>query len=193
MSGLAFRSRRIRADQSFRVVPLRVKYPQGDSKMMIKTILGLEVPAGLHAADLGIIMNNVSTIASIADFFDTGMPYIDRMLTVTGPGIRIVDFNIDNFRSSYDRRRISDARLLAHYYNNVAVERMQAGDAAAALGDGAQLVVAQIARVVVDVPTRGMAGHERPGGHLREVVEARVREVADVDDHAQLLHAPDRA
>jgi electron transport complex protein RnfC len=55
--------------------------------MMIRSILGLEVPAGLHAADLGIIMNNVSTIAAIADYFETGMPYIDRMVTVSGPGI----------------------------------------------------------------------------------------------------------
>jgi Flp pilus assembly protein TadD len=54
--------------------------------------------------------------------------------TSIGPGVRIVDFNIANFRASYDRRRISDARQLAHYYNNVAVERMQGGDAAAALG-----------------------------------------------------------
>lgn len=79
--------RRIRPDQPLRVVPLRVKYPQGDSKMMIKSLLGLEVPAGLHAADLGIIMNNVGTTAAIADWFDTGMPYIDRMVTVSGPGI----------------------------------------------------------------------------------------------------------
>jgi len=77
----------IGADPRFRVVPLRVKYPQGDSKMMIRSLLGIEVPAGLHAADLGIIMNNVSTIAAIADYFDTGMPYIERRVTVSGPGI----------------------------------------------------------------------------------------------------------
>jgi Flp pilus assembly protein TadD len=51
-----------------------------------------------------------------------------------GRGARIVDFNMDDFRTTYDRRRISDERLLAHYYNNVAVERMQEGDVAAALG-----------------------------------------------------------
>lgn len=54
---------------------------------MIKSLLGIEVPAGLHAADLGIIMNNVGTTAAIADWFDTGLPYIDRMVTVSGPGI----------------------------------------------------------------------------------------------------------
>jgi len=74
-------------DSPIRVEPLRVKYPQGDSKMLIKSLLGIEVPKGLHAADLGIIMNNVGTIAAIADWFDKGMPYIDRRVTVSGPGI----------------------------------------------------------------------------------------------------------
>ena len=51
-----------------------------------------------------------------------------------GPsGRRIVDFNIGDFKSSYPMRRISDARALAHYHNNIGVERMQAGDTAAAL------------------------------------------------------------
>ena len=77
----------IKPDQPIRVAPLRVKYPQGDSKMLIKTLLGLEVPKGLHAADLGIIMNNVGTLAAIADWFETGMPYIDRRVTVSGPGV----------------------------------------------------------------------------------------------------------
>ncbi|MCU7815301.1 MAG: electron transport complex subunit RsxC [Candidatus Thiodiazotropha sp. (ex Rostrolucina anterorostrata)] len=77
----------IPSDRPFRVAPLRVKYPQGDSKMMIKSLLNIEIPKGLHAADLGIIMNNVSTLVAIADYFDTCMPYIDRMVTVSGPGI----------------------------------------------------------------------------------------------------------
>lgn len=84
---IATLNRQLWPNQPVRVVPLRVKYPQGDSKMMIKSLLGIEVPTGLHAADLGIIMNNVSTIAAIADWFDTGMPYIDGMVTVSGPGI----------------------------------------------------------------------------------------------------------
>ena len=46
----------------------------------------------------------------------------------------VVDFNIDDFKSSYDLRKISDARARAHYFNNMGVESMQAGDIAAALG-----------------------------------------------------------
>jgi Flp pilus assembly protein TadD len=47
-------------------------------------------------------------------------------------GTRVVDFNIGDFKASYDMRKISDARALAHFYNNIGVESMQAGDSAAA-------------------------------------------------------------
>jgi tetratricopeptide (TPR) repeat protein len=48
-------------------------------------------------------------------------------------GKRVVDFNIGDFKTRYEMRTISDARALAHYYNNIGVERMQAGDPASAL------------------------------------------------------------
>jgi Flp pilus assembly protein TadD len=48
-------------------------------------------------------------------------------------GEHVVDFNIDDFRASYDRRVIPDRRAFAHYYNNLGAEHMLAGDRAAAL------------------------------------------------------------
>jgi Flp pilus assembly protein TadD len=59
--------------------------------------------------------------------------HVDVFVDLGMEGERVVDFNMDDFRTSYDRRVISDARARAHFYNNVAVERMQAGDAASAL------------------------------------------------------------
>ena len=59
--------------------------------------------------------------------------HVDVLVDLGKEGEHVVDFNMDDFRTSYDRRRISDARALAHFYNNMAVERMQAGDAASAL------------------------------------------------------------
>ncbi len=50
-----------------------------------------------------------------------------------GKGKRVVDFNIDDFRTSYDRREIYDRRAVAHYYNNMGVERMLAGETVEAL------------------------------------------------------------
>jgi len=48
-------------------------------------------------------------------------------------GVRVVDFNIADFKASYEMRRIPDTRALAHYYNNIGVARMQAGDTPSAL------------------------------------------------------------
>ena len=48
-------------------------------------------------------------------------------------GVRAVDFNLDDFRTSYDRRTVPDSRAMAHYYNNIGVERMQGKQAVAAL------------------------------------------------------------
>jgi electron transport complex protein RnfC len=73
--------------QHIQVLPLRVKYPQGAEKMLIKSIFGVEVPAGQLPRDVGVTVNNVSTIVAIADYFQTGMPLIERIVTVSGPGV----------------------------------------------------------------------------------------------------------
>ena len=41
---------------------------------------------------------------------------------------RVVDFNMAEFDFDYDRRVISDARARAHYFSNIGVEKMLAGD-----------------------------------------------------------------
>jgi Flp pilus assembly protein TadD len=60
--------------------------------------------------------------------------HVNVLLELGREGEHVVDFNMDDFRTSYDRRAISDGRALAHYYNNVAVERMRTDDVASALG-----------------------------------------------------------
>lgn len=42
-------------------------------------------------------------------------------------GERVVDFNIDDFRSTYDRRPVNDRRAFAHFYNNLGVAELQRG------------------------------------------------------------------
>jgi electron transport complex protein RnfC len=79
--------RAVKPGQKIDVIPLEVKYPQGAEKMLIKAIFGREVPAGKFPLDLGMIVNNVGTMAAIARYFDYGIPMIERIVTVTGPGI----------------------------------------------------------------------------------------------------------
>jgi len=78
--------RHIQPGRQIEVASLPVKYPQGAEKMLIKAVYGREVPAGQLPRDLGISVNNVGTLVAIADWFDTGMPLIERVVTVSGPG-----------------------------------------------------------------------------------------------------------
>ena len=57
-------SSRIPEGQPTRVVPLKVKYPQGAEKMMIRSVFGVEVPAGQLPRDVGVNVNNVGTIVT---------------------------------------------------------------------------------------------------------------------------------
>ena len=79
--------RHITPEAPVRIVPLKVKYPQGAEKMMIKSVFGKEVPAGQLPRDVGVNVNNVGTIVAIADYFARGMPLIERVVTVAGPGV----------------------------------------------------------------------------------------------------------
>jgi electron transport complex protein RnfC len=77
----------IAADANIDVAPLRVKYPQGAEKMLIKALFGQEVPAGKFPIDVDIVVNNVGSMAALADWFERGRPLIERAVTVAGPGI----------------------------------------------------------------------------------------------------------
>ena len=70
------------------ITGLQVKYPQGAEKMLIEALTGRRVPAGKLPLDLEIVVNNVGTMASLADLFDRGLPLIERAVTVSGSGIK---------------------------------------------------------------------------------------------------------
>ena len=59
--------------------------------------------------------------------------HVNVRVELESVGAHVVDFNIDDFRASYTTREISDTRARAHYFNNMGVESMQAGDAATAI------------------------------------------------------------
>ena len=81
-------SRALPLDIDITVLPLTVKYPQGAEKMLIKALTGKEVPSGQLPATVGAVVQNVGTIACLAEVFETGLPLVERIVTVTGPGIR---------------------------------------------------------------------------------------------------------
>lgn len=76
------------ADLDVRVAALEVKYPQGAEKMLIKSLLDREVPSGKLPMHVGVIVQNVASAATIAEVFETGLPLVERIVTVTGHGVR---------------------------------------------------------------------------------------------------------
>ena len=69
-----------------RVVPLRVRYPQGGEKQLIAAVTGREVPPppGLPIDVGGAVVCNVSTTVAVYDAVQKSKPLIERVVTVTG-------------------------------------------------------------------------------------------------------------
>jgi len=65
----------------------KTKYPQGAEKMLIKRVLGRQVPRGGLPADVGAVVSNISTVKAISDAIQKGMPLVERAVTVTGEHI----------------------------------------------------------------------------------------------------------
>jgi electron transport complex protein RnfC len=78
----------IPADLNCEIIPLQTKYPQGAEKMLITSVLQREVPSGRLPIDVQVMVNNVGTVAGIGDMFAYGQALIERVVTVTGPGIK---------------------------------------------------------------------------------------------------------
>ncbi|MGL5797045.1 MAG: RnfABCDGE type electron transport complex subunit C, partial [Cetobacterium sp.] len=73
---------------SIKVMPLKTMYPQGGEKSLIKAILNKEVLSGKLPSSLGVVVNNTTTAAAIYDAVVNGIPLIDKVVTVTGKGIK---------------------------------------------------------------------------------------------------------
>jgi electron transport complex protein RnfC len=70
------------------VVVAKTKYPPGADKMLIKRVMKRQVPSGGLPADVGCVVSNISTTKAIADAIRTGMPLVERVVTVTGERIK---------------------------------------------------------------------------------------------------------
>ena len=63
---------------------LQTRYPQGDEVQIVYALTGKEVPAGKLPIDVGCVVFNPETCASIFNAFLKGMPLIERIVTVDG-------------------------------------------------------------------------------------------------------------
>ena len=73
---------------NIRVVAAKTQYPEGAEKMLIKKVMGRQVPSGKLPADVGCVVSNTSTAKAISDAIQKGMPLVERVVSVTGEYIK---------------------------------------------------------------------------------------------------------
>lgn len=75
-------------DSSWEVMSMPSLYPQGGEKVLIHNSTGRDVPEGKLPLDVGCIVINVTTLAFISKYIETGMPLVEKCLTVDGSAVK---------------------------------------------------------------------------------------------------------
>ncbi|MCH5202795.1 MAG: electron transport complex subunit RsxC [Oscillospiraceae bacterium] len=63
-------------------------YPQGGEKVLVFNTLGRMIPKGGLPLDVGAIVINVTTLTAIAEYIETGMPLVEKCITVDGSAVK---------------------------------------------------------------------------------------------------------
>jgi electron transport complex protein RnfC len=70
-----------------KVMPLPSIYPQGGEKVLAYHTTGRVVPQGKLPLDVGLIVMNCTTAATIAQFIKTGIPLVEKCVTIDGSAV----------------------------------------------------------------------------------------------------------
>lgn len=62
-------------------------YPQGGEKVLVFNTIGKIIPKGGLPLDVGAIVINITTLAVIAEYIKTGMPLVEKCITVDGSAV----------------------------------------------------------------------------------------------------------
>ncbi|MGE4287111.1 MAG: electron transport complex subunit RsxC [Salinivirgaceae bacterium] len=76
------------AFEGIEIVPLKVKYPQGGEKQLIKAVINREVPSGALPIDVGAVVHNVGTAFAVYEAVQKNKPLFERVVTVTGKSVK---------------------------------------------------------------------------------------------------------
>ncbi|MBQ8475371.1 MAG: electron transport complex subunit RsxC [Clostridia bacterium] len=62
-------------------------YPQGGEKVLVYHTLGKVIEEGMLPIDVGVLVLNCTTVAKIAEYVKTGMPLVEKCVTVDGSAV----------------------------------------------------------------------------------------------------------
>ena len=75
-------------ESGIEIVPLKVKYPQGGEKQLIKAVTGREVPSGALPIAVGAVVSNVGTALAVYEAVQKNKPLVERVVTITGKSVK---------------------------------------------------------------------------------------------------------
>ena len=74
-------------DTAVTVVKLPSLYPQGAEKVLIANTVKRVVPEGKLPADVGVLVMNVTSLAFLGRYLETGMPLTEKTVTLDGSAV----------------------------------------------------------------------------------------------------------
>ena len=75
------------SDDTVKLMRLPSTYPQGAEKVIIYSATGRKLPLGKLPSDVGCIVMNVTSLATLYRFITTGMPLTSKRITVDGTAV----------------------------------------------------------------------------------------------------------
>lgn len=77
----------LKGNRAIEVCALKVQYPQGGEKQLIKATTNKEVPSGALPIEVGAVVQNVGSIFAIYEAVQKNKPLVERIVTVTGKSV----------------------------------------------------------------------------------------------------------
>ena len=75
-------------DDKVKLMKLKSRYPQGAEKVLIYSATKRKLPLGKLPSDIGCIVMNVTSIATLYRYVKTGMPLVTKRITVDGNAVK---------------------------------------------------------------------------------------------------------
>jgi electron transport complex protein RnfC len=66
------------------IMGLKIKYPQGDEKQLLKATINREIPSGKLPLDVGAVVANIGTCNAVYEAIVLGKSLYERVISVTG-------------------------------------------------------------------------------------------------------------
>ena len=78
----------VKGSDDIEIQALKVQYPQGGEKQLIKAAVNREVPSGKLPIEVGCVVQNVGTAFAVYEAVQKNKPLFERVVTVTGKAVK---------------------------------------------------------------------------------------------------------